>query len=91
MILRACIMSRFAWELLGFLRLLTLMVAVVMFVVGIVAVTAKVPWIIVRKCHALELANGDSWTFNTPFFWWHWSLTGAAFGARGCSATSARR
>jgi len=36
---------------------------------------------IVRKRHALELANGDSWTFDTPFFWWQWHLTGIAFGA----------
>jgi hypothetical protein len=35
---------------------------------------------IVRKGHALELANGDSWTFDTPFFWWQ-NLTGTAFGA----------
>ena len=33
---------------------------------------------IVRKRRALELANGDSWTFNTPFFWWQWHLTGTA-------------
>ncbi len=35
---------------------------------------------IVRKRHALELAHGDSWTFDTPFFWWQ-HLTGTAFGA----------
>jgi hypothetical protein len=35
---------------------------------------------IVRKRHVLELANGDSWTFDTPFFWWQ-NLTGTAFGA----------
>jgi hypothetical protein len=35
---------------------------------------------IVRRRHSLELANGDSWTFDTPFFWWH-DLTGTAFGA----------
>ncbi len=35
---------------------------------------------IVRTRHALELANGDSWTFDTPFFWWQ-NLTGTAFGA----------
>jgi hypothetical protein len=35
---------------------------------------------IVRKHHALELANGESWTFDTPFFWWQ-HLTGAALGA----------
>jgi hypothetical protein len=35
---------------------------------------------IVRKRHALELANGDSWTFDTPFFWWQ-NLTGTACGA----------
>jgi hypothetical protein len=35
---------------------------------------------IVRNRHALELANGDSWTFATPFFWWQ-NLTGTAFGA----------
>jgi hypothetical protein len=35
---------------------------------------------IVRKRHALELANGDSWTFDTPFFWWQ-HLTGTALGA----------
>jgi hypothetical protein len=35
---------------------------------------------IVRKRHVLELANGDSWTFDTPFFWWQ-NLTGTALGA----------
>jgi hypothetical protein len=35
---------------------------------------------IVRKRHVLELSNGDSWTFDTPFFWWQ-NLTGTAFGA----------
>jgi hypothetical protein len=35
---------------------------------------------IVRKRHALEFAKGDSWTFDTPFFWWQ-NLTGTAFGA----------
>jgi hypothetical protein len=35
---------------------------------------------IVRKRHALELANGDTWTFDTPFFWWQ-NLTGTALGA----------
>jgi hypothetical protein len=34
---------------------------------------------IVRKRHALQLANGDSWTFDTPFFWWQ-NLTGTALG-----------
>ncbi|HZW30977.1 MAG TPA: hypothetical protein VFF52_09740 [Isosphaeraceae bacterium] len=35
---------------------------------------------ILRRHHALELAHGDSWTFDTPFFWWQ-NLTGAARGA----------
>jgi hypothetical protein len=35
---------------------------------------------IVRKRHALKLASGDSWTFETPFFWWQ-NLTGTANGA----------
>jgi hypothetical protein len=35
---------------------------------------------IVRKRHALVLANGDSWTFETPFFWWQ-NLTGTTSGA----------
>ncbi len=35
---------------------------------------------IVRNRHSLVLANGDSWTFDTPFFWWQ-NLTGAASGA----------
>jgi hypothetical protein len=35
---------------------------------------------IVRKRHVLELANGVSWTFDTPFFWWQ-NLTGTASGA----------
>lgn len=35
---------------------------------------------IVRRRHVLELANGDSWMFETPFFWWQ-GLTGVAFGA----------
>jgi hypothetical protein len=34
---------------------------------------------IVRKRHALELAHGDSWTIDTPFFWWQ-HLTGTALG-----------
>jgi hypothetical protein len=34
---------------------------------------------IVRKRHVLELASGDSWTFDTPFFWWQ-NLTGTALG-----------
>jgi hypothetical protein len=34
---------------------------------------------IVRKHHALELAHGDSWTIDTPFFWWQ-HLTGTAQG-----------
>ena len=36
---------------------------------------------IVRKRHVLELANGDPWTFDTPFFWWQ-NLTGTALGAQ---------
>jgi hypothetical protein len=35
---------------------------------------------IVRSRHVLKLADGDSWTFHTPFFWWR-HLTGAARGA----------
>jgi hypothetical protein len=35
---------------------------------------------IVRNRHALKLANGDSWMFETPFFWWQ-NLTGTAFGS----------
>jgi hypothetical protein len=35
---------------------------------------------IVRKHNALVLADGDSWTFDTPFFWWQ-GLTGTACGA----------
>jgi hypothetical protein len=34
---------------------------------------------ILRKRHDLKLANGDSWTFDTPFFWWQ-NLTGTALG-----------
>jgi hypothetical protein len=34
---------------------------------------------LVRKRHALEPAHGDSWTFDTPFFWWQ-HLTGTALG-----------
>jgi hypothetical protein len=34
---------------------------------------------IVRKRHALEPAHGDSWTIETPFFWWQ-GLTGTALG-----------
>jgi hypothetical protein len=34
----------------------------------------------VRKRHVLELASGDPWTFDTPFFWWQ-NLTGTALGA----------
>ena len=33
----------------------------------------------VRKHHTLELANGNSWRFDTPFFWWQ-SLTGTTWG-----------
>jgi hypothetical protein len=35
---------------------------------------------IVRRRHAVEIANGDSWIFETPFFWWQ-GLTGVAAGA----------
>lgn len=35
---------------------------------------------IVRRRHALVLANGESWTFDTPFFWWQ-HLTGTTLGA----------
>jgi hypothetical protein len=35
---------------------------------------------VVRKHPALELADGGSWTFDTPFFWWQ-HLTGTALGA----------
>ena len=35
---------------------------------------------VVRKRHRLELPNGDSWTFDTPFFWWQ-NLTGTTSGA----------
>ncbi|MGO9471312.1 MAG: hypothetical protein ACLQVF_45050 [Isosphaeraceae bacterium] len=35
---------------------------------------------ILRNRHTLELANGDSWRFDTPFFWWQ-NLTGTASGA----------
>ncbi|MGP0066664.1 MAG: hypothetical protein ACLQGP_24125 [Isosphaeraceae bacterium] len=34
----------------------------------------------VRKRHSMKLAHGDSWTFDTPFFWWQ-HLTGTASGA----------
>ncbi len=37
---------------------------------------------IVRKRHVLVLANGDSWTFHTPFFWWQ-NLSGTTSGALG--------
>lgn len=45
---------------------------------------------IVRNRHTLELAHGDSWTFDTPFFWWQ-NLTGTASGTRGCSEASSSR
>lgn len=35
---------------------------------------------IVRKHHVLELTHGDSWTIDTPFFWWQ-HLTGTTLGA----------
>ena len=34
---------------------------------------------IVRKRHILELAGGETWTFDTPFFWWQ-HLTGTTCG-----------
>ena len=34
---------------------------------------------IVRKRHTLEPADGETWTFDTPFFWWQ-HLTGTACG-----------
>jgi hypothetical protein len=34
---------------------------------------------IVRKRHALKLADGELWTLYTPFFWWQ-NLTGTALG-----------
>jgi hypothetical protein len=33
----------------------------------------------VRKHHALEPAVGDTWTFDTPFYWWQ-HLTGSVNG-----------
>jgi hypothetical protein len=33
----------------------------------------------VRKRHTLELTGGETWTFDTPFFWWQ-QLTGTACG-----------
>jgi hypothetical protein len=47
---------------------------------------------VVRKRHVLELANGDLWTFDTPFFWWQ-HLTGTAFGTErllGCVGPTMR-
>ncbi len=38
-------MIRSAWELLGFLRLLTLMFALLLFIVGFQVLSEKVPWI----------------------------------------------
>ena len=34
---------------------------------------------IVRKRHALKPASGETWRFDTPFFWWQ-HLTGTAGG-----------
>jgi hypothetical protein len=34
---------------------------------------------IVRKRHALAMADGDGWTFYTPFLWWY-RLTGTILG-----------
>ncbi len=34
---------------------------------------------IVRKRHALVMADGDNWAFDTPFFWWQ-HLTGTSCG-----------
>jgi hypothetical protein len=34
---------------------------------------------VVRKHHVLKLTQGDSWTFDTPWFWWQ-HLTGTALG-----------
>jgi hypothetical protein len=35
---------------------------------------------LVRKRHVLQLADGDRWTFDTPFFWWQ-HLTGTVHEA----------
>jgi len=35
-----------------------------------------------RKCHRLEIANGEVWAFETPFYWWP-HLTGTVSG-RSC-------
>jgi len=34
----------------------------------------------VRKRHQLQLAEGETWTFDTPFYWWQ-HLTGSLAGA----------
>lgn len=34
---------------------------------------------IVRKRHQLAITDGDTWTFDTPFYWWQ-HLTGAVAG-----------
>jgi hypothetical protein len=92
MIRSACAFLGFrsVWDLLAFFRVVTLSLASVLFVAGCFAVSemrqnGELVWVfsvrsIVRNRHALELANGDSWTFDTPFFWWQ-NLTGTAFGA----------
>jgi hypothetical protein len=36
---------------------------------------------IVRKRHMLEPAHGETWTFDTPFFWWQ-HLTGTVCGVQ---------
>jgi hypothetical protein len=35
---------------------------------------------VVHKRHRLRLTNGETWTFDTPFFWWQ-HLTGSLAGA----------
>ena len=35
---------------------------------------------VVRKSHKLQIVGGESWTFDTPFFWWS-HLRGSSSGA----------
>ena len=37
---------------------------------------------VVRKRHQLLLADGEAWTFDTPFYWWQ-HLIGSVAGAPG--------
>ena len=61
MILKTPMMVRFAWELLGFLRSLTVSVAMVLFAGGIIAIAETLPWIVVLVVVAVAVLGFRRW------------------------------